>query len=235
LSILSIHDLFFTYDYCASSSRVLNKNKDEINWLFKEINFTIDRGESIGVIGNNGAGKSTLLKLISGTLLPDLGTIKSNGKVTSVINLTSGLFKDMSVSENIVLNCRMRGISSNEIMKLQHHILEFAGIEDRRDAELRILSSGMISRLAFSIVINIKSDLILLDEILAVGDITFRNKCIERVRYEKAQGTAFLYVTHDQGELLKLAEKTVILNRGLMSEKLETQDAIKKYNLLNRI
>ena len=164
------------------------RNKYERKNVLVDISFTVSKGESIGIIGKNGCGKSTLLKLLSRIIYPDKGTIKINGRVVSLIELGAGFHPDMTGKENIYINASIFGLTKKEIDSKLQDIIEFSGLNNAINNPVRTYSSGMYMRLAFSVAINVNADIILIDEILAVGDINFQKKCLNRLREIEKRG-----------------------------------------------
>lgn len=176
--------------------------------VLENINCEINKGESLGVIGHNGAGKSTLLKLVAGIYKPTKGKIELNGSVV-LLNLGAGFDMEATAEENIYLNGAILGFSRKEMKKRFNSIIEFAELQDFVKMPLKNFSSGMISRLGFSIAIDIQPDLLLVDEVLSVGDANFQKKCIEKINNLKQQGVSFMFVSHNIHQVKNLCEHTL--------------------------
>ena len=165
------------------------RNRYEERWVLKGISFEVKKGEAIGLIGHNGCGKSTTLKLLTRIIYPDAGSIEMRGRVSSLIELGAGFHPDMSGRENIYTNAAIFGLTKKEIDARMDDIIAFSELEEFLDNPVRTYSSGMYMRLAFSVAINVDADILLIDEILAVGDTNFQAKCFNKLREIKAQGT----------------------------------------------
>lgn len=222
IKVKDIHKKFKIYYDKGQSfkERVLFKgrNRYEERWVLKGINFEVDKGEAIGLIGENGCGKSTLLKMMSKIMYPDQGTIEINGRVSSLIELGAGFHPDMSGRENIYTNAAIFGLTKKEIDERLESIIEFSELEEFIDNPVRTYSSGMYMRLAFSVAINVDADILLIDEILAVGDANFQAKCFDRLRELKASGVTIVIVTHDTGTIERFCSKAVWINEGCIRE-----------------
>ena len=172
-----------------------NKKKEKRE-ILKDINLTIKKGEVVGLIGINGSGKSTLLKLMTKIIYPDKGTIKTHGKSTSLLELGAGFHPDFSGRENIYFNASIFGLTKAEIDQRVEKVIEFSELGEFIDNPVRTYSSGMYMRLAFSVAINVDADILLIDEILSVGDEHFQTKCFDKLHELKAQGKTIVFVTH---------------------------------------
>lgn len=193
-----------------------NRNYFEDRWVLKGISFNLKKGEAIGLIGENGSGKSTLLKLLTKIMYPDEGTIEIKGRVSSLIELGAGFHPDMSGRENIYTNAAIFGLTKKEIDKRLHDIIEFSELEEFIDNPVRTYSSGMYMRLAFSVAINVDADVLLIDEILAVGDAAFQAKCFNRLREIKASGTTIVIVSHSLGQIEQICERSIWIDAGII-------------------
>ncbi|MDI3534978.1 MAG: hypothetical protein PWQ82_1343 [Thermosediminibacterales bacterium] len=206
-----------------------NRNKYEERWVLKGINLNIQKGQTVGLIGENGSGKSTLLKLISRIIYPNRGEIKVRGKVSSLLELGAGFHPDMTGRENIYTNASIFGLTRKEIDNKLDDIIAFSELEDYIDNPVRIYSSGMYMRLAFSVAINVDADILLIDEILAVGDVSFQKKCFNKIKELKNRGTTIVIVSHNTGSLEKICNKIVWLNKGVIQLKGEPPKIIDNY------
>lgn len=197
-------------------------------WSLRDISFSLKRGEAIGVIGLNGAGKTTLLRLLAGQFLPDAGEIRMLGKTAAMIDLTAGFQMSASGRRNIYLRGAMLGRSKADIAANYQNIIDFAELGDAIDAPVSTYSSGMLMRLAFSIMASIQPDILFIDEILAVGDFQFRQKCLSRIR--KLRGNAaFVFVSHSMADIKLFCDQVIVLRKGQIIFHGEPEQAIKVY------
>jgi lipopolysaccharide transport system ATP-binding protein len=195
----------------------------------KDVSFTVNRGESVGIIGDNGSGKSTLLKIISKILRPTSGSIEINGRITPFLELGVGFQPDMTAKENIEVYSTIMGMSDKEIAANLDHVLEFAGLANFRDTKLKNFSSGMQVRLAFATAIQKEPDILLVDEVLAVGDMDFQQKCLDIFAEYKKQGITMLFVSHDLGSVSRFCDKALFLKNGKMVDFGKTREIIDRY------
>jgi lipopolysaccharide transport system ATP-binding protein len=186
----------------------------ETFWALSGISFDLKNGDSIGIVGENGSGKTTLLRIIAKIFRPDRGKVSTSGKIAPMLELGVGFHPDLSVKENITVFGSIMGLSSALIAKKTQAIVEFAGIQRFQDAKLRSLSGGMQVRLAFSIAIETNPDIFLIDEALAVGDMEFRNKCLDRFREFKKAGKTIVLVSHDLELVKAFCEQALFLREG---------------------
>lgn len=210
------------------------RNRYEERQILKDINFTVNKGEAVGLIGVNGCGKSTTLKLLSKIIYPDTGEIKTYGRVSSLLELGAGFHPDMSGRENIYTNASIFGLTKKEIEERMDDIIEFSELEDFLDNPVRTYSSGMYMRLAFSVAINVDADILLVDEILAVGDANFQTKCFNRLRELKAAGMTIILVTHDSSTVEKFCDSAIWLNEGSIVKQGKSVEVVDAYtNFMN--
>jgi ABC-2 type transport system ATP-binding protein len=193
----------------------------------EDITFTLEQGESIGLMGLNGSGKSTLLKLISGVMTPDEGQVLTRGRIAGLIEVGAGLHPDLSGRENIYLNGAILGMSEAEISRKFAAIVSFSEMEKFLDTEVRHYSSGMFMRLAFATAVHTDCDLFLIDEVLAVGDQPFKRKCIKRIQELKAEGRTMVFVSHNPKQVLKLCNRGLVLKAGQVAFEGSAEDAVK--------
>lgn len=182
--------------------------------VLRGISFQVKKGEAIGLIGHNGCGKSTTLKLLSRIMYPDTGEIRMKGRVSSLIELGAGFHPDMSGKENIYINASIFGLSRKEIDQRLEDIIAFSELEEFIDNPVRTYSSGMYMRLAFAVAINVDADILLIDEILAVGDAGFQAKCFNRLKEIKAKGTTIVIVSHSMGQIEQICDRSIWIHEG---------------------
>ena len=207
----------------------LTRNRKEKREVLKGINLNIKKGEAVALIGTNGSGKSTLLKLMTKILYPNSGTIEINGKLTSLLELGAGFHPDFSGRENIYFNASIFGLTRKEIDERLEDIIEFSELRNFIDNPIRTYSSGMFMRLAFAVAINVNADILLVDEILSVGDEHFQNKCIEKMLELKNEGKTMVFVTHSMESVKKLCTRAIWLYNGEIEMDGQAMDVIKKY------
>ena len=186
----------------------------ELQEALKDISFEVKRGEFFGIVGRNGSGKSTLLKILAGIYNPSGGQVEVNGKLTPFIELGVGFNMELTGRENVYLNGALLGFSRREMRAMYKDIVDFAEIEKFMDQKLKNYSSGMQVRLAFSIAIRAKSDILLIDEVLAVGDASFQQKCFDVFAELKKQGTTIILVTHDMSSVLRFCDRVMLIHKG---------------------
>lgn len=195
-----------------------NRNTYEKREVLKGISFDIRKGEAIGLIGKNGCGKSTLLKLLNKIIYPTSGSINITGRVSSLIELGAGFHPDMSGRENIYTNASIFGLNKKEINSRIEKIITFSELEEFIDNPVRTYSSGMYMRLAFSVAINVDADILLIDEILAVGDVNFQNKCFEKLMEIKNNGTTIVIVSHSLNQIEAICDRSIWIEDGYIRE-----------------
>ena len=178
------------------------------------LNLNVKKGEVVGILGKNGAGKSTLLKMITGVVVPTSGTIKVNGKISSLLELGTAFNMDLTGEENIYQHGQVMGLTREEIENSKQKIIDFADIGDHLYQPVKTYSSGMFARLAFSCAINVNPEILIVDEVLSVGDMAFQLKCFKKFEEFKSQGKTILFVTHNVSDILKNCTRTIILSEG---------------------
>ncbi|MCZ2128744.1 MAG: ABC transporter ATP-binding protein [Bacteroidia bacterium] len=183
-------------------------------YVLRDISLEIYKGESIGLLGKNGSGKSTLLRALSGIIIPEKGTLTVKGKVAPLLGLGIGLEQEMSGFENIKLSCALMGLSKAETKDLIPQIIEFSELGDSIHWAVKRYSTGMMSRLSFSIAIMKQPDILLIDEVLAVGDKGFQEKCLHKVTELKTAGTTVVYVSHSMSEIENMCSKAALIHNG---------------------
>lgn len=179
-----------------------------------DVSFTVEQGESIGLMGLNGSGKSTLLKVISGVMRPDSGEVLTRGRIAGLIATGAGFHPQLTGRENLILNAAILGMSERETMRKFDEIVEFAELGKKLDTEVGHYSSGQKARLGFAVAIHVDSDIFLADEALAVGDRPFRRKCLEKMQEVRDGGRTLFYVSHSSGSVRKMCDRVIVLEEG---------------------
>ena len=205
------------------------RRKYEERKVLNGISFEVKKGEAVGLIGSNGCGKSTTLKLLTKIMYPDSGQIEMCGRVSSLIELGAGFHPDMSGRENIYINASIFGLSKKEIDSRMEDIIAFSGLRDYLDNPVRTYSSGMYMRLAFSVAINVDADILLIDEILAVGDANFQAKCFDKLREIQFHGTTIVLVAHDTSAIEGFCSKAIWINKGKIAEQGKAGEVVDAY------
>lgn len=206
-----------------------SRNRYEMREVLKGISFTVKKGEAIGLIGNNGCGKSTTLKLLTKIMYPSSGSIEMKGRVSSLIELGAGFHPDMSGRENIYTNAAIFGLTRPEIDARLQDIIDFSELGEYIDVPVRTYSSGMYMRLAFSVAINVDADILLIDEILAVGDAAYQAKCFNRLREIKAEGTTIVIVSHSLSQVEQICDRAIWIKEGLIAQEGQPREVIQSY------
>lgn len=199
-------------------------------WALRHVSFDVQRGEAIGVVGRNGQGKSTLLKLVAGVLLPDEGSVTVHGGVAPLIEITGGFVGDLTVRENVRLTAGLHGMTKAEIARRFDDIIGFAELEDFVDTPYKHLSSGMKVRLAFAVVSQLDEPTLLVDEVLAVGDKAFREKCYRRIDELLAEGRTLFFVSHNEKDLRRFCTRGLYLDKGGLKMDAPIDDVLDAYN-----
>ena len=204
-------------------------NDGEDLWALRDISFTVEQGEVLGIIGRNGAGKSTLLKILSRVTAPTFGEIKVKGRVASLLEVGTGFHPDLTGSENIYLNGAILGMSRREIERKFDEIVGFAEVEKFIDTPIKRYSSGMYVRLAFAVAAHLEPEILVVDEVLAVGDAAFQTKCLGKMGDVAKEGRTVLFVSHNMGAIQRLCGKVILLESGEMVKRGDTSDIISDY------
>jgi ABC-2 type transport system ATP-binding protein len=191
-----------------------NRNKADDFWALRDINLSISKGTTVGLIGRNGSGKSTLLKIISRILYPTDGQVRVNGRVSTLLELGAGFHPDYTGRENIFLNASILGFSRKDIKEQLDDIIAFADLGDFIDNPVRNYSTGMYMRLGFSVAVHVKPDILLVDEVLAVGDLAFQDKCMQKIKEMQQRGVTIIFVSHAPKQVEKLCDHAVWLDSG---------------------
>ncbi|MGB7160248.1 MAG: ABC transporter ATP-binding protein [Tepidisphaeraceae bacterium] len=193
--------------------------KDAPVWALQNFNMTVGRGETVGVVGHNGAGKSTLLKLLSRILVPTKGSVQIHGRLSAIIELGAGFHEDLTARENVFLAASFLGLTRKTTQGLYDKIVDFAELADHMETPVKYFSSGMHARLGFAIAVSVDPDILLIDEVLAVGDARFQPKCIDAIKKFQHDGKAILFVSHAMDAVKSLCQRTIWLKHGqIMSE-----------------
>lgn len=202
---------------------------EQVVWALKDVSFDVPRGQVFGVIGRNGSGKSTLLRILARITTPTEGTAEMYGRVGALLEVGTGFHPELSGRDNIALSGSILGMSDEEIAARQDAIVEFAEIGQFLDTAVKHYSSGMFLRLAFSVSIHLDADILLIDEVLAVGDGAFRVKCRERIREAVTTGRTVLYVSHSLESVVELCDETIVLDRGAVAYAGPAAEAVRYY------
>lgn len=206
------------------------KTESDYVWALKDINFEIEKGDIVGIIGRNGAGKSTLLKILSRTTTPTTGTVKMKGRIASLLEVGTGFHGELSGRENIFLNGAILGMTKAEINKKFDQIVDFAGIEKYIDTPVKRYSSGMYVRLAFGVAAHLESEILIVDEVLAVGDAEFQKKCLGKMgELSKGEGRTVLFVSHNMSAVKELCKTGVLLKNGTITSQSKAETALNNY------
>ena len=198
-------------------------------WALQNVSFSVQRGEAFGIIGGNGAGKSTILKLLTGIMRPTKGSIRVAGRLSALIEVSAGFHPDFTGRENIYLNGAILGMTRDEIRRRFDAIVAFSGLEEFIDTPVKRYSSGMYARLGFSVAAHVDSDVLLVDEVLSVGDYLFQRKCVERMNAVIASGATVVFVSHNLREVANLCKRSLLLERGTVQMIGPTEDVIRTY------
>lgn len=217
------------FSIVAESNDRTQKGASEFVWALKDINFEINQGEVLGIIGRNGAGKSTLLKLLSRTTLPSTGEIKIKGRIASLLEVGTGFHPDLSGRDNIFLNGAILGMTKAEIKNRFDEIVDFSGVERYIDTPVKRYSSGMYVRLAFAVAAHLDPEILIVDEVLAVGDAEFQKKCLGKMKDVSGQGRTVLFVSHNMPSIRALCSSIIVMEKGHILAKGETGEMISKY------
>lgn len=210
-------------------SRGTNRRPPEEFWAFRHVSFDVAKGESIGVVGRNGQGKSTLLKMVAEVLIPDEGTVAVRQGVAPLIEITGGFVDDLSVRDNVFLAAGLHGKSRSQIADEFDDIIDFAEVKDFVETPYKHLSSGMKVRVAFSVISRLDEPILLVDEVLAVGDRGFRRKCYARIEEMLAEGRTMFFVSHNDGDLKRFCQRGIYLDKGKLQYDGPIDDAFERY------
>jgi len=205
------------------------RRRREDFWAVRDVSFEVERGEALGIIGHNGAGKSTILKLLANITTPTSGEITINGRLSALIEVGSGFHPELSGRENVFLSGSILGMRRAEIATKLDSIVEFAGVRQFIDTPVKRYSSGMYVRLGFAIAAHLDPDILLLDEVLAVGDAAFQAKCMERIKELRETGTTIVFISHDLGAVERLCSRAILMHRGQIAASGSPREVIAEY------
>ena len=233
---ISVKNVYKTFDVYLDKANSLkekilfwNRNNKEKREVLKNINLEIREGEAVALIGVNGSGKSTLLKLMTKIIYPNKGQLETYGKLTSLLELGAGFHMDFSGRENIYFNASIFGLTKKEIDKRLQQIIEFSELGEYIDNPVRTYSSGMFMRLAFSVAINVDAEILLVDEILSVGDQHFQEKCLNKMKELREEGKTMVFVTHSMESVRNLCDRAVWLYNGEIRMDGNTNEVVDEY------
>jgi ABC-type polysaccharide/polyol phosphate transport system ATPase subunit len=212
--------------FCGENSQASDERDF---WALRNVSFTVRRGEAFGIVGANGAGKSTILKLLTGIMRPTKGAIRVAGRISALIEVSAGFHQDLTGRENIYLNAAILGMTREEIRRRFDSIVEFSGLADFIDTPVKRYSSGMYARLGFSVAAHVDPDVLLVDEVLSVGDYLFQRKCVERMNEVISNGATVVFVSHNLRAVANLCERSLLLERGKVQLIGPTAEVIKTY------
>jgi len=198
-------------------------------WALRNIDFTVRQGEVFGILGSNGSGKSTLLRLLAGVMEPTSGTISVRGRVGALLDLAAGFHPELTGLENVELNATLLGMNPKEIAHKRTEIIDFSGIEDFIDTPVKYYSSGMLMRLGFSISIHLDPDILLVDEVLAVGDENYQRRCLDRIDQLRDSGKSVLLVSHDMQQIRQMCSRAIWLNEGIIKHAGDAEEVVQAY------
>jgi lipopolysaccharide transport system ATP-binding protein len=203
-------------------------------WALRDVSFAVERGQALGIIGPNGAGKTTVLKLLSTITRPSSGHVRVTGRLSSLIELGAGFHPDLSGRENVYLNGVILGLKKRELDALFDDIVEFAGLARFIDTPVKRYSSGMYARLGFAVAAHVNPDVLLVDEVLSVGDVAFQNRCADRMRQLRERGTTIVFISHNMHAMLGLCDACLVLAEGRIEFAGATHEAVRCYQQLNQ-
>jgi lipopolysaccharide transport system ATP-binding protein len=225
----SLRDLIPAMTKRLFSGNLRGELQEKEFWALRDVSFEVKRGEALGIIGPNGAGKSTILKLLSGILRPNKGDMRVNGRLSALIEVGAGFHPDLTGRENIYLNGSILGMKKKEIYDKFEGIVSFSELEEFIDTPVKRYSSGMYARLGFSVAAHMEPDILLVDEVLSVGDSSFQARCIEKIRSLRASGVTIIFISHNMEAVLDLCTRTILLFKGSVIAVGSTEDIIKQY------
>src|SRR5215469_4271091 len=225
-SFNSLRDLIPTLTGRMFQHQELSQNEKREFWALKDISFEVKRGEALGIIGHNGAGKSTILKILSRIMKPTKGEMMVNGRLSALIEVSAGFHQDLTGRENIFLNGTILGMTRREIESKLDQIIAFSGLEEFIDTPVKRYSSGMYARLGFSVAAHVDPDVLIVDEVLSVGDYVFQQQCLKRINEVISGGAAVLFVSHNLKSVAQFCQRSLLLDHGQMVTIGPTQEVI---------
>lgn len=235
-NVIEVHNVYKKFkNYFDKSTSLKEKilhrerNRYQENWVLNGVDFEVKKGEAVGLVGCNGCGKSTTLKLLTKIIYPDRGSIEVKGRVSSLLELGAGFHPDLSGYENIYLNAAVFGLTRKEIDSRVEEIIRFSELEEYINNPIRTYSSGMYMKLAFSVAINVDADILLIDEILGVGDVNFQKKCFEKLIGIKKIGTTVVIVSHSTNQIEKICDKSIWIDEGRVKYQGEPREVHARY------
>ena len=223
----TLRDLFGDLIKLPFSGR--RRRAEETFWALSDVSFEVDEGATLGIVGRNGAGKSTLLKVLSRIIKPTRGRVLIDGRVNSLLEIGTGFHLDLTGRENIFLNAAVHGMKRREVKANLDRIVDFAGIEKFIDSPVKRYSTGMQARLAFAVAAHLEPDILIVDEVLAVGDAPFQAKCLERMESIAASGRTVLFVSHDAQAIMRLCKTGIYLENGSIKKSGTMADVVRAY------
>ena len=234
---IEIHNLWKTFRLYQEKNQYLKaavlrgrRARYEDFWALKEVSFDVPFGSTLGIIGSNGSGKSTLLKCLAGILSPDKGSVQINGRISALLELGAGFHLDLSGRENVYLNGAILGLSKREVTERFDDIVEFAGLGKFIDTPVKNYSSGMIVRLGFAVAANVEPEILLIDEVLSVGDQSFQLRCIERIEKFRQEGKTMVFVSHSLAQVQQLCENAIWIEKGEVRGQGRAMDVVMDYS-----
>jgi ABC-type polysaccharide/polyol phosphate transport system ATPase subunit len=215
----------------AAAGRLVGRGRGPVKdiWSLRDVSFSVGDGEALGIVGRNGAGKSTILKILAGITAPTLGVSRTRGRVAALLEVGTGFHPELTGRENIYLNGAVLGLSRAEITRRFDQIVDFSGVERFLDTPVKRYSSGMYLRLAFSVAAHLEPDVLVVDEVLAVGDADFQRKCIERMQEAEGEGRTLVFVSHDLDALSRLCRRSLWLDAGQVRASGPTEGVVRDY------
>ena len=234
--VIRVHDVSKRFNIHKDKSlkeRVVNFRRSQEHaedfWALRDISFDLTSGATLGLIGRNGSGKSTLLKVVGGILTPNTGYVERRGRLAALLELGAGFHGDLTGRENVFLNASILGLTRKQTEQYFDEIVDFSGIEEFIDTQVKFYSSGMYVRLAFAVAVHVDPEILLIDEVLAVGDEPFQRKCLERIRQFQREGRTIVLVTHGMDQVRQLCDRVIMLERGVMLLDGKPVDALRAF------
>jgi lipopolysaccharide transport system ATP-binding protein len=225
----SLRDLLPALAHRITRRRTRTALEEREFWALRDVSFDVQRGEAFGIVGANGAGKSTMLKLLTGIMRPTSGAIRVTGRLSALIEVGAGFHPDLTGRENVFLNGTILGLKTEEIRQRFDAIVAFSGLEEFIDTPVKRYSSGMYARLGFSVAAHVDPDVLLVDEVLSVGDYLFQRKCVERMNAVIANGATVVFVSHNLRAVTNLCQRSVFIEKGAVRMLGSTADVVRKY------